>query len=92
MITALAAILVCAFVLLNGFNSSDVKVSSAALVQSTGTTLIDSQASVVVDQVNKIDGLDGFTSEELMLELEMELMVSSDMIMDAENDVNLLFR
>ena len=84
-VTAMAAALVCAFVLLN--NAGDLTEELyVAQVESVGGE------KAVVESFDELDGLGDLSSQELLAELEMELMVSTDMILDANNDLSSAFR
>jgi hypothetical protein len=84
-VTAMAAALVCGFILLN--DSGDLNEGSSVAQVSQASI-----EKVKLETFSELDGLDQLSSEELFAELEMELMVSTDMIMDADNDLSSVFR
>ena len=84
-VTAMAAALVCAFVLLN--NAGDLKEDSyVAQVELVG------EQNLKLEPLAELGDLDNLSSQELFAELEMELMVSTDKIMDANNDFSTVFK
>lgn len=84
-VTALAAILVCAFVVLSGATPvAETGLNRDVAVKLPVNSDVSAESAPVVASDLDFEGLSG---EQLLTELEMELMVSTDMVLNSENEI-----